>query len=65
MMSALCENDGRVGVTGREMFGDSMEGVTGLDETGDSEYVTSLDDEDVFILLTLSLCSLSKGNSGE
>jgi hypothetical protein len=37
MTFALCEKDGRVDVAGLEILGDSTEGVTGLDETGDSE----------------------------
>jgi hypothetical protein len=46
MVLALCENDGRVGVIGRDGGRDSVEGVTGLETVGDT-LVDTTDSEGV------------------
>ena len=77
MTLALCENEGRVGVTGLEIGDVSIDGVTGLDGTGVFTMVldddvcdldgTGDDDEKVDLLniLTLSLCTCSNGRSSK
>ena len=60
MTLALCENEGRVDVTGLEIADVPIDGdVCGLDGTGDDDEVASLN------LLTLSLCVRSNGRSSK